>query len=109
MISFSVSSSRSPVGSSAKRRLVQHAGQRDVAETDSHSDACADSNGCSLAESELGVLTSQCLDRRIPNKQILIDEIAAWEHDHNANHTKANWQFTTKNARIKLKHLYRAI
>src|SRR5262245_35178084 len=34
-----------------------------------------------LAESELGVLTSQCLDRRIPNKQILIDEIAAWEHD----------------------------
>src|SRR5204863_7856721 len=62
-----------------------------------------------LAESELGVLTSQCLDRRIPNKQILIDEIAAWEHDRNANHTKADWQFTTKNARIKLKHLYPAI
>ena len=49
-----------------------------------------------LAESELGVLTSQCLDRRIPNKQILIDEIAAWEYDRNANHTKADWQFTTK-------------
>ena len=47
--------------------------------------------------------TSQCLDRRIPNKQILIDEIAAREHDRNANHTKADWQFTTKNARIKLK------
>src|SRR5712664_1981245 len=47
--------------------------------------------------------------RRIPNKQILIDEIAAWEHDRNANHTKADWQFTTKNARIKLKHLYPAI
>ncbi|HEX8837981.1 MAG TPA: IS630 family transposase [Candidatus Acidoferrum sp.] len=62
-----------------------------------------------LAESELGVLTSQCLDRRIPNKQVLIDEIAAWEHDRNANHTKADWQFTTKNARIKLKHLYPAI
>ena len=62
-----------------------------------------------LAESELGVLTSQCLDRRVPNKQILIDEIAAWEHDRNANHTKADWQFTTKNARIKLKHLYPAI
>jgi hypothetical protein len=45
----------------------------------------------------------------IPNKQILIDEIAAWEHDRNANHTKADWQFTTKNARIKLKHLYPAI
>jgi hypothetical protein len=45
-----------------------------------------------LAESELGVLTSQCLDRRIPDKQTLIEEIAAWEHDRNANHTKADWQ-----------------
>ena len=36
-------------------------------------------------------------------------EIAAWEHDRNANHTKADWQFTTKNARIKLKHLYPSI
>ena len=31
------------------------------------------------------------------------------EHDRNANHTKANWQFSTPNARIKLKHLYPAI
>ncbi|MFY9837712.1 MAG: IS630 family transposase, partial [Xanthobacteraceae bacterium] len=62
-----------------------------------------------LAESELGVLTSQCLDRRIPDKQTLSDEIAAWEHDRNANHTKADWQFTTKNARIRLKHLYPSI
>jgi hypothetical protein len=44
-----------------------------------------------LAESELGVLTSQCLDRRIPDKQTLIEEIAAWEHDRNANHIKADW------------------
>jgi hypothetical protein len=57
-----------------------------------------------LAESELGILSSQCLDRRIPDKQTLIDE-----HDRNANHTKANWQFTTPNARIKLKHLYPSI
>jgi hypothetical protein len=62
-----------------------------------------------LAESELGVLTSQCLDRRIADKQTLVEEIAAWEHDRNANHTKANWQFSTPNARIKLKHLYPAI
>jgi hypothetical protein len=41
--------------------------------------------------------------------QTLIDEIAAWEHDRNANHTKANWQFTTENARIRLKHLYPSI
>ena len=62
-----------------------------------------------LAESELGVLSSQCLDRRIPDKQILIDEVAAWEHDRNANHNKADWHFTTANARIKLKHLYPSI
>src|SRR6202011_5749517 len=62
-----------------------------------------------LAESELGVLTSQCLDRRIADKQTLVEEITAWEHDRNANHTKANWQFSTPNARIKLKHLYPAI
>jgi hypothetical protein len=54
-----------------------------------------------LAESELGVLSSQCLDRRIPEKQTLIEEIAAWENDRNARHT--NWHFTTPDARIKLK------
>lgn len=48
-----------------------------------------------LAESELGVLSSQCLDRRIPDKQTLIDEVAAWQHDRNANHAKADWRFTT--------------
>jgi hypothetical protein len=62
-----------------------------------------------MAESELGVLSSQCLDRRIPDKQTLIDEIAAWEDDRNTNHSKADWQFTTANARIKLKHLYPSI
>ena len=62
-----------------------------------------------LAESELGVLSSQCLDRRIPDKQTLVEEIAAWEHDRNARHTKANWHFTTPDARIKLRHLYPSI
>jgi len=52
---------------------------------------------------------SQCLDRRIPDKQTLVEEIAAWEHGRNANRTKANWHFTTPNARIKLKHLYPSI
>jgi hypothetical protein len=59
-----------------------------------------------MAESELGVVLSQCLDRRIPDKQTLIDEVAAWEHDRNKNHTRADWQFTTADARIKLKRLY---
>src|SRR5262244_4591626 len=62
-----------------------------------------------LAESELAVLTSQCLDRRIPDKQTLIDEVAAWEQERNANHTKANWHFTTPKARVKLRHLYPSI
>jgi len=59
-----------------------------------------------LAESELGVLSSQCLDRRIPDKQTLTAEVAAWEDDRNLRHTNADWQFTTADARIKLKHLY---
>ena len=62
-----------------------------------------------LAESELGVLSSQCLDRRIPDKQTLVEEVAAWEKDRNTNHAKANWQFTTPDARIELKHLYPSI
>ena len=62
-----------------------------------------------MAESELGVLSSQCLDRRIPDKQTLIDDIAAWEEDRNANHAKADRQFTTADARFKLKHLYPSI
>jgi hypothetical protein len=59
-----------------------------------------------MAESELGVVSSQCLDRRIPDKQTLIEEVAVWEDDRNKNHTKADWQFTTADARIKLKRLY---
>ena len=59
-----------------------------------------------MAESELAVLASQCLDRRIPDKQILIHQVAAWEADRNVHPAKADWQFTTDAARIKLKHLY---
>jgi DDE superfamily endonuclease len=59
-----------------------------------------------MAESELGVLATQCLDRRIPDKKTLAREIAAWEKDRNKHHTTADWQFTTADARIILKHLY---
>lgn len=62
-----------------------------------------------MAESELGVLSSQCLDRRIPDKQTLIDEVASWQDARNKNHTKAEWQFTTADARVKLKRLYPAL
>ena len=59
-----------------------------------------------MAESELGVLSSQCLDRRIPDTPSLIREVAAWEHNRNKHHAKADWQFTTADARVKLKRLY---
>jgi uncharacterized small protein (DUF1192 family) len=59
-----------------------------------------------MAESELGVLSSQCLDRRIPDQHVLKQEIEAWEAVRNRKHAKADWQFTTANARVKLKRLY---
>ena len=59
-----------------------------------------------MAESELSVLSSQCLDRRIPDKQTLTEEVAACEADRNKYHAKADWQFTTADARVKLKRLY---
>lgn len=62
-----------------------------------------------MAESELGVLSSQCLDRRIADKKTLAKEIKAWQAYRNKHHAKADWQFTSKNARIKLKHLYPTI
>jgi len=62
-----------------------------------------------MAESELGVLSSQCLDRRIPDQQVLKEEVEAWEAERNRKHAKADWQFTTANARVKLKRLYPAL
>ena len=59
-----------------------------------------------MAESELGVLASQCLDRRIADKQILAHEVNAWQDHRNKHHAKANWQFKTADARVKLKRLY---
>lgn len=59
-----------------------------------------------LAESELAVLATQCLDRRIPDKATLIQEVNAWQHNRNSRCVKADWQFTTADARIKLKSLY---
>src|SRR5271166_5234064 len=59
-----------------------------------------------LAESELGVLASQCLDRRIPDKQTITDAVAAWVCDRNKTHAVAEWHFTTNDARIKFKSLY---
>jgi hypothetical protein len=62
-----------------------------------------------MAESELSVLSGQCLDRRIPDKLTLAEEVAAWENSRNKKQVTAEWHFTTDNARIKLKRLYPAI
>lgn len=59
-----------------------------------------------LAESELGLLATQCLARRIPDKQTIADQIEAWTNTRNAARAGADWRFTTADARIKLKSLY---
>lgn len=51
-------------------------------------------------------MTRQCLSRRIASIEELRSELAAWENDRNHREAKVNWQFTTKDARIKLVSLY---
>jgi DDE superfamily endonuclease len=59
-----------------------------------------------MAELELSVLARQCLDRRIPDMEILRREVAAWEESRNAASVRVDWQFATADARVKLKRLY---
>ena len=59
-----------------------------------------------IAEIELSVLSRQCLSRRIPDQETLKREIQAWQDRRNQLRATVQWQFTTKDARIKLKRLY---
>jgi hypothetical protein len=59
-----------------------------------------------IAETELSALTMQCLDRRIPDVETLRKETKAWETKRNGLQKGVDWQFTTVDARIKLKRLY---
>jgi hypothetical protein len=59
-----------------------------------------------IAEIELRVLSGQCLNRRIPDKQTLKREVMHWQNQRDFLHAKVNWRFTTADARIKLKRLY---
>lgn len=59
-----------------------------------------------MAEIELSVLARQCLDRHLPDVETLTREVAAWERARNQAQVTVNWQFTTADARIKLKKLY---
>lgn len=59
-----------------------------------------------IAEIELNVMTRQCLNRRIDNIEFLRKELAAWEMERNETKANVNWQFRTKDARVKLISLY---
>lgn len=62
-----------------------------------------------MAEIELHVLNGQCLNRHIGTVNEVKEEVSAWQNDRNNTNGKINWQFTTKDARIKLKKLYPSI
>jgi DDE superfamily endonuclease len=59
-----------------------------------------------IAEIELSALTLQCLDRRMPDIAMLRGETQQWEQRRNASQKGVDWQFSTHDARIKLKRLY---
>ncbi len=62
-----------------------------------------------MAEIEIGILSRQCLNRRIPDQETLRFEINAWQELRNKKAICVNWRFTTADARIKLKSLYPSI
>jgi len=59
-----------------------------------------------MVEIEIGVMVSQCLDRRIPDKATLVDEVAKWERRRNRERAQIDWLFTVERARDKLGRAY---
>jgi len=59
-----------------------------------------------MAEIELGILSRQCLSRRIESIEELRQEVATWNINRNRLRKEIDWQFKTEDARVKLKHLY---
>ena len=62
-----------------------------------------------MAEIEFSVLSRQCLCRRIPDQETLKREVQAWQNRRNQQRATIQWQFTTQEARIKLKKIYPTI
>ncbi len=62
-----------------------------------------------MAEIEFSALSKQCLDRRIPQINLLAKEVAAWSHRRNQQHATVNWQFTKNSAREKFHRFYDAV
>jgi transposase len=59
-----------------------------------------------MVEIEIGVMVSQCLDRRIPSKSVLVKEVKAWERSRNRDKSRIKWLFTIERAREKLGKAY---
>ena len=62
-----------------------------------------------MAETELSVLSGQCLDRRLDSAELVRQEVETWETQRNTAEAKVRWRFTTEDARIKLEKLYPVI
>ena len=62
-----------------------------------------------MAETEINIMNSQCLDRRLDSQSRLADEVAAWESERNARKARIHWTFTLATARRKLRKLYPSI
>ncbi len=62
-----------------------------------------------MAETGINVLSRQCLDRRIPDRETMVREVAAWQRHRNGSAKPVDWRFRTDYARIRLKSLYPAI
>ena len=63
----------------------------------------------SMVEIEIGVMASQCLDRRIPTKELLVKEVKAWERARNRDKARIKWLFTVEKAREKLGRAYLSV
>jgi hypothetical protein len=59
-----------------------------------------------MVEIEIGILSEQCLDRSIPDRDMLASEVGAWECSRNERRATVHWRFSTADARVKLKRLY---
>jgi hypothetical protein len=62
-----------------------------------------------IAENEIGVLSAQCLDRRIEEPEEIRREVEAWEDERNQKGTQVRWKFTVEMARVKLHRVYPTI
>jgi hypothetical protein len=59
-----------------------------------------------MAETEIGILNSQCLDRRLDGESSFVPEVAAWERNRNTRQARIHWTFTLAAARLKLRKCY---